>query len=375
MISHFAPYEGKNPYIFMSYAHADAGKVLPIIKELHDRRYRVWYDTGIEAGANWPEVIAGHLSAASYVLFFISENFLKSQNCAREVNFAVDMKLPMVVLSLDNAELPPGMRMQLSQSVSVKAHGTEAPNIAADALISAGAFPENLIGDGVEGYNIKKVKRRRRLNAGIIIGALGIIAAIGAVISSIGISQGWFGRGITKTTVAVSGNASEEEKVLEITTWTNTIIRDLLISQSASEALYICGNAFVTSRSAISYSDGQFLVAGKAVSQGDIDDVKLIADKAELVELALCFQNITDISGLENLEKLQYLDLSGNDIGDLSQLSGMNNLKTLKICHTNVKDLEFVLKIPVLEKLYISFDMIDYAQNILSGNFEVVVTE
>ena len=42
-------YNGNEPYIFISYAHKDSDKVLPIIRELQSRGYRVWYDAGIEA--------------------------------------------------------------------------------------------------------------------------------------------------------------------------------------------------------------------------------------------------------------------------------------------------------------------------------------
>ncbi|MDD4493758.1 MAG: TIR domain-containing protein [Eubacteriales bacterium] len=375
MNNHFAPYEGNKPYIFMSYAHADAEKVLPVIKELNDRHYRVWYDTGIEAGANWPEVIAGHLSGASCVLFFISEKFLISQNCAREVNFTVDMKLPMAALYLDNAELPPGMKMQLSQAVSVKTGEEKSPSGSAEALLNIGAFPETFIGDGIEGYNVKETKKRKKINAGMVVGIIGIFIAICAVAALIGLTQGWFSSGITKETVAVSGNSDEENEILEVTRWTNAIMRDLLISQADSAALYACGNAFVTSRSAISYSVGQYRIAGETVEQGDISNLKPIADNKELVELALCFQQITDISALKDLKKLQYLDLSGNEIDDISPASEMDSLRVLKLCHTNVTDLKATLDMKSLEKLYISFDMVEYAKIILNGDFEVVVTE
>lgn len=369
MNSHFSPYEGKKPYIFVSYAHADAEKVLPVIKELHDRHYRIWYDTGIEAGANWPEVIAGHLSDASCVLFFVSERFHISQNCAREVNFSVDMKLPMTAVHLDDAEPPPGMRMQLSVAVSVK------------TCDLAGAFPDTFIGDGIEGYDTKAAKKRKKLNIGLIVGIFGIAIALCAIAALIGLTQGWFGSGVMKETLTVSDGTSdgakgiERTETLEVTTWTSAIMRDLLISQADSAALYACGNAFVTLRTAISYSKGQFRIAGKAAGQGDISNLGSIAEKTELVELALCYQQITDISALKGMHKLQYLDLSGNGIADIMPVVEMGMLKVLKLCHTDVTDLKAALDIPSLQRLYISYDMVKHAENILSGGFEIIVTE
>lgn len=43
-------YKGKEKYIFVSYAHKDSAKVLPIIENMQHAGYRIWYDTGIKAG-------------------------------------------------------------------------------------------------------------------------------------------------------------------------------------------------------------------------------------------------------------------------------------------------------------------------------------
>ena len=44
-----AAYEGNESYIFISYAHKDAARVLPVIAALSRDRFRLWYDAGIEA--------------------------------------------------------------------------------------------------------------------------------------------------------------------------------------------------------------------------------------------------------------------------------------------------------------------------------------
>ena len=38
------PYEGTQPYIFVSYAHKNDAAVLEIIGTLQSRGFRVWYD-------------------------------------------------------------------------------------------------------------------------------------------------------------------------------------------------------------------------------------------------------------------------------------------------------------------------------------------
>lgn len=107
-------YNGKEPYIFISYAHADTKEVLPIIKNLQANGFRVWYDAGIEAGTEWPQYIAEHLDAAACVIAFISESAVESQNCRREINFAIELKKEMLAVYLKETELPLGMRMQLN---------------------------------------------------------------------------------------------------------------------------------------------------------------------------------------------------------------------------------------------------------------------
>ena len=48
-------YEGAEPYVFISYSHADSERVLAIVKAMEKRGYRVWYDAGINAGQQWTE--------------------------------------------------------------------------------------------------------------------------------------------------------------------------------------------------------------------------------------------------------------------------------------------------------------------------------
>ena len=78
--------------------------------------FSVWYDADIEVGTDWPENVAKHLADSSVVLAFLSKNFISSQNCIREVNFAVAENKETVVVHLEEVELSAGMRMQLGTS-------------------------------------------------------------------------------------------------------------------------------------------------------------------------------------------------------------------------------------------------------------------
>ena len=106
-------YEGREPYIFISYAHKDMAKVLPIIEGLAEKGFRIWYDAGIEAGTEWPEYIAEHLENCAAFVAFISEAAIASKNCRREINFAIDLDKEPLAIYLEEVKLTAGMRMQL----------------------------------------------------------------------------------------------------------------------------------------------------------------------------------------------------------------------------------------------------------------------
>lgn len=123
MLKHkLTAYEGQENYIFVSYAHKDAEKVFPIMKQLHDRGYRIWYDEGIAPGSEWPEDIARHLNGSAMVIAFVTANSMGSVNCRREINFALSKEKPFLSVVLEPTEMPLGMELQLSAQQSVLRH-------------------------------------------------------------------------------------------------------------------------------------------------------------------------------------------------------------------------------------------------------------
>lgn len=76
------------PYVFISYAHKDAQKVIPILRGMHNAGIRLWFDGGLEAGTEWQNGIADHLEQCTVFLCFVSENSILSENCKNEIAFA-----------------------------------------------------------------------------------------------------------------------------------------------------------------------------------------------------------------------------------------------------------------------------------------------
>ncbi len=108
------PYEGNEPFVFVSYCRKDAERVYPLIALLEENDFRVWYDQGIDPGSEWPEVIANHLDQCSVFLAFISQASQESHNCRKEFNFAVQENKPSVCVILEKVALTPVMKMQMA---------------------------------------------------------------------------------------------------------------------------------------------------------------------------------------------------------------------------------------------------------------------
>lgn len=119
---YFKPYEGDKPYIFISYAHADSDAVMSVVTHMHDRGYRIWYDEGIEVGSEWPECIASHLTGAQLVIAFISNSYMRSDNCRREMHYALSKRIRIINVFIENTDMTPGMEMQIGSIFALMRH-------------------------------------------------------------------------------------------------------------------------------------------------------------------------------------------------------------------------------------------------------------
>lgn len=113
------PYEGNESYIFVSYAHKNAPRVQPIMQAMIHHGFRLWYDSGIEAGTEWPEFIADHLSRCEAVVVFMTDDVVASKNCRNEINFALNLDKPILVVYMDPVTLTQGLSLQLNSTQSM----------------------------------------------------------------------------------------------------------------------------------------------------------------------------------------------------------------------------------------------------------------
>lgn len=114
MICRAAPYEGQEPYIFLSYCHRDRERLIPLFDYLAGEEYRIWFDDGNQGGDDWLDNIENHLEDCRVMIAFITENSSLSHNCKSEIVYALKCRKKVIPILMGSTELPKGLRMQLS---------------------------------------------------------------------------------------------------------------------------------------------------------------------------------------------------------------------------------------------------------------------
>ena len=121
MADTFRPYEGTEPYIFVSYGRKDRDRVFPLLDALHEKGYRIWRDEGgIPWGVRWMETIEDHIERAEVCLVFWSEASAASEHCEAETAEMVAERKTIVTVFLDDTPVRKGLRMYLRRFQAVK---------------------------------------------------------------------------------------------------------------------------------------------------------------------------------------------------------------------------------------------------------------
>ena len=115
----FRAYSGDEPYIFVSYAHADAAAVYEQLAWLTGSGFNVWYDEGIIPGHSWPEELAQAIQNCSVFVLFVTPQSALSEHCERELAFVLDAHKPVLAIHLAPCDLPAGMKLNLGTSQGV----------------------------------------------------------------------------------------------------------------------------------------------------------------------------------------------------------------------------------------------------------------
>lgn len=122
-----APYQGTEPYLFLSYSHRNADAAAEAIRWLKAAGFRVWYDEGVIPATEWDENIAQAIENCSYLIALISEAYLSSSNCLDELNYARDRNIPLLLIYLEDVSLPSGLAMRLGRLLAIHRYRYDNP--------------------------------------------------------------------------------------------------------------------------------------------------------------------------------------------------------------------------------------------------------
>jgi len=115
------PYDGDEPYIFVSYKRDDLERIKPVLQRINSWGYRLWYDKGIPGGAEWDALIEQKLKGCILMLFFVSRGSVESKYCRREVKYTDQLNKPILSIRIEPVELAHGLEMLLTQYQMVDA--------------------------------------------------------------------------------------------------------------------------------------------------------------------------------------------------------------------------------------------------------------
>lgn len=184
MIEFFKPYEGKKPYIFISYSHRNSTEVIGTIRLIHDKMYRLWYDEGIPAGSDWPHNIAVHMNDCRMVLFFLSRTALASPNCLSEMATAAKQGKTILLMKLEDipeAEIPDKWQKCLRTATTLDPADT--PEVRAEHILNCPLLTDEYLGTE-EDFQTTAERSARRSVASVIamvVASLLLIAALSGV--------------------------------------------------------------------------------------------------------------------------------------------------------------------------------------------------
>ena len=280
------PYEGTKPYVFLSYAHADADAVMDIAARLQAAGCRVWYDGGIEVGSEWPEYIAAHLKSASVMLAFLSNAYVRSDNCRKELHFAQTNRISTVNIFLEETALTPGMEMQIGPLFALMKYSM-GEDVFYEKLLTAPQLSP-FLGKEQAPFTPQAapVKKKKRWTPGRIAALCVSLVLLIAVVT------------------------------LGIVGWATGIVQRVYIEKSQPEILLLPGST------ELAFTDPQLDSAAREYAKKE-EGTLTVSDLAGLSELVLDAPDENTLSELRYFPDLKRLTLTGMEA---------ENLKGLPLC-------------------------------------------
>ena len=115
----YPAYRGKEPYIFVSYAHSDSEKVFAEIRRFNEAGFHVWYGEGIAPGSEWADSIADALANCAVYVVMITPTSASRPNVVDEIYYALSEKKPFIAIHLEKTTLSGGVKMRIGAKQAI----------------------------------------------------------------------------------------------------------------------------------------------------------------------------------------------------------------------------------------------------------------
>lgn len=112
-------------YFFVSYAHADLHRMLPVLDGLHAAGYALWFDKGLLGGQDWDTGLALRLQGCRALVLFWSPASAASKWVEREVRLADELGKPIFAVRIGDAAMTPAMRLRIPASQFIEGSAEE----------------------------------------------------------------------------------------------------------------------------------------------------------------------------------------------------------------------------------------------------------
>ena len=354
LVPPFDAYKGNAPYIFVSYAHKNSDIVFGHLTRLRNEGFRIWYDEGIDPGADWSDEIASSLVNAEVFLVFISEAAIASQNVRKEIVFALGHKKHMVCVHVDETDLPLGLKMQLGNIQALLESRFHDKEKFYDRLFNA-LLPEKTRGKECADLPITYVPRKSKAKSEPSAWArhkkaifFSLLLTVSLAVAAVG------GYALMRK---FSHDIIFADKNLELALRSEMQRPRGVITET--DLVLFKGNLDLSSRNISDISPLRHLrrIYMLNLDNNRIVDISPLSDIEELVVLSLSNNRISDLSPLHGLKhSLLALNLNGNPIKDLKQLRTLNNLSMLDLERVPITDLELGKHLRRLKNLTIHQD-------------------
>lgn len=119
----------KEPFIFISYAHADAERVKPYFEILEKNNFRYWYDEGLPSGEDFSENIGRNIKCAVQFIVFLSENAQNSKHVRNELHIADKYDKNILVVYIEDFDLDDGLELTIDRNQNFCAYKYDVQDI------------------------------------------------------------------------------------------------------------------------------------------------------------------------------------------------------------------------------------------------------